>query len=59
MAKRGIRRPTEEEALGRITRWEDRVKKAGFDMGRLGLDAYSSSSLGKQIKETEIAIRDN
>ncbi len=59
MAKRGIRRPTEEEALGRITRWEDRVRKTGFDMGRLGLDAYSSSSMGERIKETEIATRDN
>ena len=59
MSKRGIRRPTEEEALGRITRWEDGVKKAGFDVGRLGLDAYSSSSVGERVKETEIVIRNN
>ncbi len=57
MSKRGIRRPTEEEALGRITRWEDRVKKGGFDVAYFRTFDKYPVFVGESIKETEIVIQ--
>ncbi len=59
MAGKRIRRPVEDEALSRITRWEKRAKKGGFDVAYFREFARYPVFAEEPIKENEIGIRDN
>ncbi len=59
MAGKRIRRPVEDEALGRIARWEKRAKKGEFDVAYFRTFGKYPVFTEEPIKENEIGIRDN